>query len=435
MTDDPTKPAPARSLLRPADADARVGNAELFFDLVSAFAITQISHQLLARHDLVGVAQTAVLFLAVWWAWVLMVWTTNWVDPDRPQVRILIFLVMLALLFMSASLPTAFGAGGPAFALAYLAAHIGRMVWLWRVVRVDRPQMAENLKRTLGWWALSAPLWLGGALAPPGARLALWAAGVALNIATPYLTFATPWSRRVSFESFAVAGHHFAERCSLLIIIALGEYILMGAAAFAETPWTPAAVASYVVGFCGSVTLWWIYFDVGMERGADHIGNRPDNARLARDVYSLLHIPIVAGVVISAVADEHGLKHPLEPADALFVWTSLTGPMLFLAGAMVFKRETSGRPWLPLSHLVGLALLTAILGWALWSGPSSLAIAVAILAALTTVCVWEWGSFHGGWVERGVPLPAFLRRRAERRLAEHEAKQAKEAADKAANAP
>src|ERR1700749_2271458 len=104
----------------------RVTNAELFFDLVFVFAVTQLSHMLLGRFTPLGAVQVTLLFLAVWWAWVYTTWVTNWLDPDQTPVRILLFLLMLGGLVLSPSIPTAFGARGLWFAFAYAARQIGR---------------------------------------------------------------------------------------------------------------------------------------------------------------------------------------------------------------------------------------------------------------------------------------------------------------------
>jgi low temperature requirement protein LtrA len=117
MSDSSPRPGP--SLLRSRDHRAHVTNVELFFDLVFVFAVTQLSHTLLEHLSLAGALRTAFLLLAGWWVWMYTCWFTNWVDPDRPLVRMLLFLLMLAGLLMSAAIPNAFGHEGLLFAIAY----------------------------------------------------------------------------------------------------------------------------------------------------------------------------------------------------------------------------------------------------------------------------------------------------------------------------
>ena len=116
-----------RSLLRNhGGGHASVSNLELFFDLVYVFAITQLSHFLLVHLDWMGAAQTAILFFAVWWAWMYTTWATNWIDPDRAANRFLIGAVMLSSLVLACALPGAFGPKGWQFVAAYLTVQIGR---------------------------------------------------------------------------------------------------------------------------------------------------------------------------------------------------------------------------------------------------------------------------------------------------------------------
>ncbi|MBN9015061.1 MAG: low temperature requirement protein A, partial [Rhizobiales bacterium] len=108
----------------------RVTFVELFFDLVFVFAVTQISHTLLAHFSPLGVAQVSILMLAVWWVWVFMSWVTNWLDPERTPVRVMLFVMMVAGLLLSTSIPKAFDSRGLIFALAYVAMQVGRSVFV-----------------------------------------------------------------------------------------------------------------------------------------------------------------------------------------------------------------------------------------------------------------------------------------------------------------
>lgn len=397
-----------------------VGNAELFFDLVYVFAITQISHFLLKHHDAAGMIEALILFLAVWWAWIYMVWATNWLDPESGPVRLLIFATMLVGLVMSASIPEAFGDRGLWFALSYIGVQVIRTAIVATLVRPLSPELSLNLWRATIWFAVTVPLWIYGAFQLAESRILLWGAAILINSAGPICSFVVPGLGRSRTQDYPVSGGHMAERCALLIIVALGEYLLVSGAAFSELEWNGLSLAAFASAFVGSVLLWWIYFDLGMERGARTISHHRDSGRIARDAYTYMHIPIVAGIIIAAVGDEMGLAEPLARSEPLFVGTAVGGPALFLAGTMAFKRMTSGRPWFPLSHTVGLGLLAVVALWGLLAEPNRLLLGGGIGAALLTVAVWEWGSFHGGWVERGMPQPEFLRRRAEARLAKVE---------------
>src|ERR1700745_741723 len=139
---------------------SRVTNAELFFDLVFVFAITQLSHMLLGRFNALGAVQVTLLFLAVWWVWVYTTWVTNWLDPEQTPVRILLFLLMLGGLVLSTSIPTAFEGGGLWFATAHAAMQVGRTAfWLLATPR-DRTLARHNAIRILIWLCCSAVFWI-----------------------------------------------------------------------------------------------------------------------------------------------------------------------------------------------------------------------------------------------------------------------------------
>ena len=149
----------SRSMLRvrAAHQHHRVTAVELFFDLVFVFAVTQISHALLKDFSLLGAARVTLLFLAVWWVWIFTSWVTNWLDPDRTPVRILLFLLMLGGLVLSTSLPAAFGTRGLAFGLAFAAMQVGRSaVTLW-LLPASEQGMRRNFIRILAWLSASAP--------------------------------------------------------------------------------------------------------------------------------------------------------------------------------------------------------------------------------------------------------------------------------------
>src|ERR1700755_2136426 len=159
---------------------SRVTNAELFFDLVFVFAVTQISHTLLHHFTPLGAVQVTLLFLAVWWVWVYTTWVTNWLDPDQTPGRILLFLLMLGGLVLSTSIPKAFEERGLWFAGAYAAMQIGRTAFWLLATPKERTLVRHNAIRILLWLCLSAVFWILGGLAEGEKRLYFWI--VALGI-------------------------------------------------------------------------------------------------------------------------------------------------------------------------------------------------------------------------------------------------------------
>ena len=370
---------------RRAHEHGRVTFIELFFDLVFVFAVTQLSHALLEDFTPAGALHAALLLMAVWWAWIYTSWVTNWLGPEQTPVRLLLLALMLAGLLLSTSIPEAFESRGLVFAAAYATMQVGRSAFvLWAVGSAD-PGLTRNFQRIVSWLALSGLLWIAGGLAEGNARLALWLVALLVEYLGPSLGFWVPRLGRSRTTDWSVEGHHMAERCALFIIIALGESILVTGATFAELDWSSTTVAAFVVAFVGSVAMWWIYFDSGAERGSAHIAGSSDPGRMARLAYTYLHLPIVAGIIVGAVADELVLAHPTGHADPTTVAAALGGPALYLLGTALFKTTIARR--FPLSHLVGLVLLALLVLVAAEMSPLLLGAAAAMVLLL--VAAWE----------------------------------------------
>lgn len=382
-----TSPAARPSLLRrrKAHEHGRVTFVELFFDLVFVFAVTQLSHTLLQDLSLAGALRTGLLFLPVWWVWVYTSWVTNWLDPDRPPVRLMLFALMLAGLVLSTSLPEAFGEKGLVFAAAFVAMHVGRSAFTLWAVRGHSPTNYRNFQRITLWLAGVGVLWIAGGLAEGDMRLGLWAAAVAIDYVLPSIGFWLPRLGRSITADWDVEGAHMAERCALFVIIALGESILVTGAAFAQLAWDAVTATAFLVAFAGSVAMWWVYFNIGAEHASRTIAASADPGRIARAAYTYAHLPLVAGIVVSAVADELVLVHPGGHTGLAAAAVILGGPALYLAGNLVFKRLIWGRA--PLSHLAGLGLLALLVPAV--PGLPPLALGAATTVVMIVVAAWE----------------------------------------------
>jgi len=368
----------------------RVTYVELFFDLVFVFAITQLSHTLLEHLSLKGLLQAALLFMAVWWVWIYTSWVTNWLDPEKTPVRLLLFVLMLAGLVLSTSIPQAFESKGLAFAGAYVFMQVGRSLFMVWALKGHSPGNYHNFQRVSCWLAVSAVFWIAGAFVQGDTRFALWAIALVIEYAGPSLGFRTPGLGASTTSDWDVEGGHLAERCALFVIIALGESVLVTGATFAKLPWTPVTVASFLVAFVGSVAMWWIYFNIGAERGSRHISASDDPGRLARLVYTYLHLPLVAGIIVAAVGDELVLAHPTGHTNVQTAAVLLGGPALYLIGNLLFKRASAKH--FPLSHLMGLGLLALLVPAATVASPLMFSGATALV--LVIVAIWETRSFR-----------------------------------------
>ena len=370
----------------------RVTYVELFFDLVFVFAITQISHTLLAHFTPLGVLQVTMLMLAVWWVWVFTSWTTNWLDPEQAPVRVMLFGLMIAGLALSTSIPKAFENRGLAFAVAYSAMQVGRTLFFLWSVPTSAVGQRNNFIRILIWLGISAVFWIAGGLSEGNLRIGLWLVALAIEYCGPAMRFRSPGLGASTTQDWEVEGGHMAERCALFIIIALGESIVVTGATFAEAAWTAPVICAFVVALLGSIAMWWIYFHIGAEAGSEHISRSADTGRLARLAYTYLHLPIVAGIVVSAVGDELLLAHPDGHVGVKEILSIVGGPLLYLIGTILFKHAIRGI--YQLSHLVGIGLFIVLIPFAERFTPLSLAVVAA--AILMIVAAWEAISLGSG---------------------------------------
>jgi low temperature requirement protein LtrA len=183
-----------------------------------------------------------------------------------------------------------------------------------------------------------------------------------------------------------------AERCAGFIIIALGESIVVTGATFADLSWTAETVTAFVSAFVGALAMWWIYFHKGAEAGSEQISNSSEPGRLARLAYTYLHMPIVAGIILSAVANELVLTHPADHSDLKTVISGIGGPLLFLSGTILFKHAIRG--WFQPSHGAGIGALAILACFA--SGLSPLMLSILSTAIMVIVAAWESISLQSG---------------------------------------
>ncbi|MGO8022148.1 low temperature requirement protein A [Rhizobium leguminosarum] len=364
---------------------------ELFFDLVFVFSISQLSHALAAHYTPLGAAEAALMTFAVWWVWIFTAWVTNWLDPDKMPVRGMLVALMMLGLLLSASIPEAFGDKGLLFAGAYVAMQVGRSLFTtYAMTRVDRANTL-NFVRITAWLVVAGAFWIAGGLLEHEARLIAWVIALAIEYAGPAAGFAVPGLGRSTARDWNVSGAHMAERCALFVIICLGEAILVSGRTFAELPFSGLTSVVFVTAFIGTVAMWWLYFRFGHGRAAHRIEHEETPGSLARQAFTYGHIPILAGIIVHAVAVEFMFSHPHETGDLGIAAAVLGGSGLFLIGNLWFKGATSGR--MPLSHLAGLVFLILLA----FVAPFIEVYLMGILATLVLIVVaaWEYRSLTG----------------------------------------
>jgi low temperature requirement protein LtrA len=371
---------------RGSQAEAKVSFIELFFDLVFVFAVTQLSHHLVEHLTVAGTFETALLLLAVWTVWSYTTWSTNWLDTGRTSVRLMLLGLMASGLVVSTAIPEAFGRTGLAFAVSYALMQNGRSLFGLCSLEARTRPIRLNLYRIQFWLFVAGVLWIAGGLSHGAARILLWSVAVAVELGSPWWGFWTPGIGPSTTTDWNVSGHHFAERCGLFVIIALGESILVTGATFSRLETTWPVVVAFATAFAASVAMWWVYFFTTADEASHALAASSDPGRLARAAYTYSHLPLVAGIIVTAVGDELVLAHPGGSTGVAAVATIIGGPALFLVGSALFNRMMCGG-WPASSHGVGLVLLALCVPLARIVPPVGLSAAATLV--LWIVGLWE----------------------------------------------
>jgi low temperature requirement protein LtrA len=379
----------ATGLLRDPSAEKgdRVGFIELFFDLVFVFAVTQLAHRLVEYPSPRGVAESLVLFLAIWSVWTGTTWVTNRLDVERNAVRLLLLAMVVGGLFQALAIPDAFKyrLDARGFAWVHLGLQLGRTLFVLAAFHHRHELHHRHSLRTLLWVLAAAPFWIIGALRSDEERLFWWAAALAVEYGATAARYWVPGIGTSQAADWNVEAHHFAERSGLFVIIALGELLLITGNAVGDLTADFHTLTAFLSIVITSMAMWWIYFSFSAEKSTDTVERARDTGRAARIVYVYLHIPLICGLLLSAAGDEGLVGHPADAAKLADVVRNVGGPALFLAGAFVVKRVICGH--FMTSHGTGIAALVLLSPLAFGTPLYLIGIGVAVI--LTTVALWE----------------------------------------------
>jgi low temperature requirement protein LtrA len=350
----------------------RVSPLELFFDLVFVLAITQCTALMIHNPSWEGLAQGLLVLGVLWWTWVGYSWLTSVVDPEDDAVRLTIFAAMAAVLVLALCVPKAFGNLGLVFAVAYGVVRYAQIA-LFTLASRDDPALRRSVNGLAVGTAVGVSLLACASLFDGVAQGALWALALGLDVAAPYFA--------IDPSGWKLAPEHFAERHGLILIVALGESVVaIGVAA--ELTLTAGIVAAAALGVAAVAALWWIYFDVVAVVAAKRLAAaEPGRERneMARDSYSYLHYPMIAGIVLAALGLEQTLAHVGDHLKTVPAFALLGGIALYLLGHVAFRYRhvhTVNR------RRLGLAALLL----ALWP----LAVQIPALATLALVAALLW---------------------------------------------
>jgi low temperature requirement protein LtrA len=368
--------APARAADAAVETEHHVTPLELFFDLVFVFALTQITGLMSRDPTWAGLLHGMLVLGVIWWAWEGFAWLTNAIDPDSDRIRLVVFAAMAAMLLVALATPGAFADDAWVFAGAYLAVRLVHIVLY--VAAAQDAGVRRAVLRLAPTAVLTPALLLGAAAAHGAGRTALWCAALALDYG---------WLVASGVRGWRVHAGHFAERHGLIVIIALGESIVaIGVGAEGIALGLEVVVAA-VLGVAVAAALWWAYFDV-LAPVAERLLRSLDpdeQARIARDSYTLLHLPMIAGIVLLALGVKKTLAHVDEPLDVVPALALCGGAALYLLALVAFRLRNLRT--LNRQRLLGALALLALVPVA---NAVDAVVALALVAAvLATVVAYE----------------------------------------------
>ena len=314
--------------------EERVTPLELFFDLVFVLALTQCTALMAADPTWAGLARGLLVLGVLWWSWVGYAWLTSVVDPEEGAVRLVMFLAMAAFLVAALCVPEAFGSEALLFAVAYGVVRVAHIL-LFMLASRDDPGLRRATLGLAVSTAIGVGLLLLAAATDGWVQGGLWVLALTLDMGGPLLIDPSGWR--------LVPGH-FAERHGLIVIIALGESIVaIGAGAGAHID--AGVVLAAVLGIVVAAALWWLYFDVVAPVSTRRLVEAPEGAvrnRMARDSFSFLHLPMVAGIVLVALGMKKAIGHVEDPLKIVPTFALLGGTALYLLAHVAFRLRNVG---------------------------------------------------------------------------------------------
>ncbi len=346
---------------------------ELFFDLVFVLAITQCTTLMAHEPTWAGLGKAMLIFGMLWWAWAAYAWLTSVVDPEEGAVRIVMFATMAGLLICSLCVPRAFSDLALDFAIAYgvvRAAHIA----LFTIASRDDPGFRRSVIGITVSTTIAVGLLVLASAFDGATQAGLWALALFFDTAIPYVFGSEGWH---------LVPRHFAERHGLIVIIALGESIVaIGVGAGIDTHLDAGTAAAAVLGVALTAAMWWAYFDIvsiiNTRRLAEAEVGRVQN-ELARDAYSYIHLPMVAGIILVALGLKETLADYGAPLESMPAFALCGGLAIYLLSHVALRYRN-------IHTLSGRRLGLAVIGFAM----SPLATEIPALATLLIITVLAW---------------------------------------------
>ena len=356
------------------EREHRITPLELFFDLVFVFAFTQVTNVFLDDETWAGVAHGLLILAALWWAWASYAWLTNSVDAGEDAVLAVMLGAMAAMFVAALAVPEAFGSDGVVFGVAFLVVAVMHLAVYALSARSD-PDLLRGILHLVPSSLLGASLILVAGFVDGSAKSLLWLAALAVGFLGPLLVDTRGWR---------LAPAHFIERHGLIVIIAIGESLIAIGLGARSSELTAGVITAALLGLVVATSFWLAYFDFFPSRAQQLLEQRhgTDRIALARDAYTYLHLPMIAGIVLFAFAMEVTLAHAGDELATVPAFALCVGPAIYLFSFVLLR--------LRIARTVGRGRVTAAVACA---AVFPIAMTVPALVALAVVAA-VWVAFH-----------------------------------------
>jgi low temperature requirement protein LtrA len=356
------------------EREHRITPLELFFDLVFVFAFTQVTAVISHDTTWAGVCRAMLILAAVWWAWASYAWLTNTVDAGEDVVLAAVLVATAAMFVAALAVPDALGQHGVVFGVAFLIVAVMHLALYALSARSD-PELFVAILRIVPSSLLGASLILVAGFMHAPAKEVIWIAALAVGFLGPLFG---------SMDGWQLAPAHFVERHGLIVIIAIGESLVAIGLGAQSADLDMRVITAALLGLLVATSFWLAYFDFFPIRAQQLLMERRGAARitLARDAYTYLHFPMIAGVVLFAFAMEVTLAHVRQELDAIPAFALCAGPAVYLLAFVALRVRISRT--LSRGRLVAAVACMVVF---------PIALAVPALAALGLIAA-VWVAFH-----------------------------------------
>jgi low temperature requirement protein LtrA len=356
------------------EREHRITPLELYFDLVFVFAFTQTTAVISEDTSWAALGRGLLILAAVWWAWASYAWLTNTVDAGRDEVLAAVLVAMAAMFVAALAVPDAFGSHGVVFGVAFLIVAVMHLA-LYALSARSEPELFVAILRIVPSSLLGASLILAAGFVDDPAKSVLWIGALAVGFLGPLFGGMGGWR---------LAPAHFVERHGLIVIIAIGESLIAIGLGARSADLDLEVIVAALLGLVVASSFWLAYFDFFPIRAQQLLTERQGAERvaLARDAYTYLHLPMVAGIVLFAFAMEVTVEHVGRTLDTIPAFALCAGPALYLLAFVLLRLRIARR--LGRGRLVTAAACMALF---------PVALAVPALAALALIAS-VWVVFH-----------------------------------------